>query len=92
MASKNSSLKIFAKRIRLLRELQSFTQHDLGKKINVATTTYSGYENAAREPNFEKLNNIADFFGVSVDYLLGRTDIFLPYYNAKCDMEDENVG
>ena len=42
--------------------------------LNMAQNTISRYENGAREAGYESLNLFADYFNVSVDYLLGRTD------------------
>lgn len=40
----------------------------------MARTTFSGYENGTREPDHQTLQKFADYFDVSIDYLLGRTD------------------
>jgi transcriptional regulator with XRE-family HTH domain len=50
------------------------TQDDISKKIGVSRARYSHYENGRSEPDTETLQKLADFFEVSVDYLLGRTD------------------
>jgi len=55
-----------------LREKAGLTQKDLATKLGIARTTYSGYENGAREPDLDTLKRIADFFEVSLDYLLNR--------------------
>lgn len=49
-------------------------QKDVCDALNIAQNTYSQYENNKREPDNETLSRIADFFHVSTDYLLGRTD------------------
>lgn len=64
----------FANRLRELRKQKELTQTDLGKLLNLSKQTISVYENGGADPNPETLNKLADFFGVSVDYLLGRTD------------------
>ncbi|UKS25059.1 helix-turn-helix domain-containing protein [Paenibacillus sp. HWE-109] len=53
-----------------LREKTGLTQKDLATKLGIARTTYSGYENGAREPDLETLKRIADYFDVTLDYLL----------------------
>lgn len=58
-------------RIKQLRKEKNITASQLAKHINVADSTMSLYENGKREPPFEILKNIADFFNVSIDYLLG---------------------
>lgn len=62
------------KRLRELRKKKNMTMKELGQKLSLAESTISGYENETRKPDLEILNKIADFFEVSVDYLMGRTE------------------
>ena len=62
-------------RLRDLREDHDLTQKQLGESINVPQRTYSSYETGSRMIPPEVLCTLADFYGVSVDYLLRRTDI-----------------
>lgn len=55
------------------RELKRLTQDEVADKLGVARATYGRYENGQRECSFETLNKLADFLGVSTDYLLGRS-------------------
>jgi transcriptional regulator with XRE-family HTH domain len=50
------------------------TQEELGKIFGVDRATISRYETGSRDPDPELVRKFADFFGVSTDYLLGRTD------------------
>jgi len=59
-------------RLRELRIKKKLTQDEFAKILGIARTTYSGYENGSREPDYNTLVKIADYFGVSTDYLLGR--------------------
>lgn len=59
-------------RIAQLRKSRSMSQFQLAKTLNIATSTLGMYETNKRKPNMEMLEKIADFFGVSIDYLLGR--------------------
>ena len=59
-------------RIKELRKKQKITQEKMSKKIGVARSTLSMYEIEKSEPDNATLLKLADFFGVSVDYLLGR--------------------
>lgn len=59
-------------RIRLLREHAQVTQKDLAKELNMANSTLSQYESDLRVPSDAVKAKIADYFGVTVDYLLGR--------------------
>ncbi len=47
---------------------------ELAEQLNIPYTTYVNYEKGAREPNSETLIMLANFFDVSIDYLLGRID------------------
>lgn len=62
------------KRIRELRKERNLTMKRLGEAIGVAESTISLYENGKRQPDNDTLQKLADYFNVSVDYLLGRTD------------------
>lgn len=57
-----------------LRTSCGLTQNDMADRLGVSKSTISMYENGNREPDFETLERIADFFNVDIDYLLGRTD------------------
>lgn len=62
-------------RLRDLREDHDLTQKELGEAINLPQRTYSSYETGNRMIPPEVLCALADFYGVSVDYLLRRTNI-----------------
>jgi transcriptional regulator with XRE-family HTH domain len=68
-----------ALRIRDLREDRDLTQTQLADLLQVHQTTYSDYERGLLNIPIPALHTLADFYGVSVDYLLGRTDIKTPY-------------
>lgn len=57
-----------------LRNSCGLTQAEMAEKIGISRSTIGMYETGAREPDFETLEKIADFFNVDIDYLLGRTD------------------
>lgn len=71
--------------IRNLREDNDFTQQQIADKLFVNQRTYSGYETGTRTPTPQILGQIADIYGTSVDYLMGRTNEKKPY--AKCDLK-----
>ena len=62
------------KRIRDLREDADLTQREVGEAINVPQRTYAYYESGERMIPPQVLCALADFYKVSVDYILGRTD------------------
>lgn len=61
-------------RIRDLREDRDLTQAQVGRAINVPQRTYAYYESGQRMVPPHALCALADFYQVSVDYILGRTD------------------
>lgn len=71
---KYGGLKMFSERLRLLREEKGLKQSDLADYLGVSIQNVSYYERG-REPNYDTLNKIADFFKVSTDYLTGRSDL-----------------
>ncbi len=63
---------MFGNRLTELRKQRNLTQNDMAKLLGVARTTYSSYEQGRRTPDVEIQNKIADYFGVTLDYLHGR--------------------
>lgn len=61
-------------KIKELRELYKKTQDDLAKFLGVAPQTIYKYEKGINEPDLKTINKIAEYFNVTTDYLLGRTD------------------
>ena len=61
-------------KIEELRKQRELTQAELGKILGFKDSTISQYETNKREPDYKTLQKLADFFSVSVDYLLGRTN------------------
>lgn len=59
-------------RLRELREKRGLSMKDVAKALEIPYTTYVNYEKGTREPNIEALFRLADFFGVSIDTLLGH--------------------
>lgn len=62
----------FGQRLRDLRNSRGISQNELSKHIGVSKSSVNMYERDEREPGFETLEAIADFFNVNMDYLLGR--------------------
>lgn len=70
-------------RIRDLREDKDLTQREVGEAVNVPQRTYAYYESGERMVPPHVLIALAQYYGVSVDYLLGLTDQRKPYPKAK---------
>lgn len=66
-------------RIRNLREDSDMTQQQMADRLFLNRRTYSSYENGVRGIPIEILSGIADIFGTSTDYLIGRTYVKKPY-------------
>jgi len=62
-----------AERLKQLRLEKDLRQDQLAKLVHVEKSSISMYENDVRQPSYEVLLRYADIFGVSADYLLGRT-------------------
>lgn len=61
-------------RLKELRKARHITQLKLAMDLNLTQNTVSRYETGEREPGIAELVRIADYFHISVDYLLERTD------------------
>lgn len=60
--------------LKLLRKNKGVSQTEVADAIGVSQVAYGRYESGQREPSFDMLNALADYFGVSVDAVLGRGD------------------
>jgi len=70
---------MYKNRLRDLREDKDLKQKDLAEFLQIHQTTYSDYELGRTNVPAEALHKLADFYGVSIDYLLGRTKVKIPY-------------
>ena len=62
-------------RLKELRKKRKISQLKLALDLNMNQNTISRYENLERQADYETLVKFADYFGVTLDYLLGRCDI-----------------
>lgn len=72
-----------SERLRALREKRGLSQAEASRRLGIVRTTYSNYEAGNRQPDNETLKKIAEFFEVSVDYLLGLDKPFIINDQAK---------
>ena len=70
---------MYQNRLRDLREDKDLKQKDIAELLKVHQTTYSDYELGRLNIPIAALHMLADYYGVSVDYLLGRTNSKQPY-------------
>jgi transcriptional regulator with XRE-family HTH domain len=64
---------MLTQRLLKLRKEKKKTQDDVANFLGISRPAYGNYENGKREPDLETLNKLADYFGVSMDYLVGRS-------------------
>lgn len=76
----------FGQRLKELRNERGISQNELSKHIGVSKSSVNMYERDEREPGFETLEAIADFFNVNMDYLLGRGP------RVSTDISPENIA
>ncbi|WP_244971239.1 helix-turn-helix domain-containing protein [Vallitalea guaymasensis] len=69
---------MFVKRLRQLREDRGLKQKDIAKLLNITTSAYGYYEQGKRNLDMNTLKTLSDYYNVSTDYMLGRTDIPVP--------------
>jgi transcriptional regulator with XRE-family HTH domain len=79
----------FGERLKLLRESNNLTQDEFARIINKSRSSLAGYEVNDRVPDIDTIINISNYFGVTTDYLLGKSEyktsgeeaFFLKYFN-----------
>ena len=67
-------MRAIKNRLRELRESRGFTQLKVAIDLNLNQNSVSRYESGAREAGYELLIQFADYYNVSIDYILYRTD------------------
>lgn len=75
----------FGQRLKQLREEKELSQQELAKLFSLSQSTIAYYELDKKQPSQKTLQRLAEFFGCTVDYILGRTDIRNP------DQPDEDI-
>lgn len=80
----------FGDRLKSLRMMNNLSQTDFGKILNKSANNISQYETGKREPDLETLKIISDYFKVSLDYLLGKTNDPTPIRDVYQDLHDEH--
>lgn len=67
-------MQLFHEHLRSIRKNRGLTQRQVAQRAGVTERNYQLYESGTQRPGFETIVSLADVFGVSVDFLLGRTD------------------
>lgn len=68
-------MESFPTRLKNLRESRRIYQREIAETLGVTTRAYQFYESGRSEPNIKTLIALADYYHVSIDYLVGRTDV-----------------
>lgn len=71
----------FSERLKNLRNDKGLLQRELAEQLNLSRVAVTQYENGNRSPDQETLKKLANFFNVTIDFLLGESDIQNPYQN-----------
>lgn len=82
----------FADRLKLLRQEEGISQEKLGEILNLGKSAVFSYEKQGRQPNFRTLIAMSAHFGVSIDYLLGVTDIRDRYTEEEAALLQDAAG
>lgn len=70
-------------KLKEIREDRDYKEKDIAEVLGVAKNTYCNYEKENRRIPYESIIKLSEFYNVSVDYLLGLTDIMKPYPRKK---------
>lgn len=68
------SRKLFSERLYRLRKSANISHEKLAEELGLTRTTISHWENGKRLPSLDVIASLADYFDVSIDYLVGRSD------------------
>ena len=85
---------MFHEKIKELRKEKGVTGEFVANAVGLSESAYRNYERGVREPNFETLSKLADFYDVTTDYLLGREDDLLDFLSLSDDDKnlEEKIG
>lgn len=81
--------KEFGEKLLTLRKAKKVSQSEVANFINLTVAAYQNYENGRREAGYETIVKLADFYGVTTDYLLGREPLPDPFADLNLHDEDE---
>ncbi|KIL37965.1 hypothetical protein SD70_29725 [Gordoniibacillus kamchatkensis] len=70
-------MRTFGETLKKLRAKKNLSQQEVSNRLGINRASYARYETDSTEADFETLQKLADFYGVSIDFLLGRDEITL---------------
>jgi len=74
MSLSKEFVNIISQRIKLLRKIKKYKQKDAAEILGISSSAYSLYETGKREMGLESIVKLAEYYGVSTDYILGRIE------------------
>ena len=77
---------MFIERLKKQRKKEKLTQKDIATFLNISQPAYQQFESGKKKMNLETMEKLADYFNVSIDYLLGKTDI--PDLDLEIDIDN----
>lgn len=83
---------VLGKQLKNLRKSANLTQEELARELNITRGTYAHYELDKREPSYQVLTQLSNFFNVSVDYLLGQIDTEMYLVGSKIKLIIDTKG
>ena len=81
---------MFYDRLKKLRQQEKYTQKEIANFLNITQPAYQQFESGKKKINIETMQKLADFYNVSTDYLLGKTDIPDPDSDIDLDSAIDN--
>jgi len=95
MCTERREKYMFAERLKYLRthyKGRKLTQEEMSKLLKIQRSTYGEYERGKITPPMDKINFLSNYFGVSVDYLLGNTNLITPDEGETDEISDVSVS
>ena len=81
----------FGQRLAELRSERGLTQEELANRLDISRSAIGMYERGEREPSFDLLDKLTDFFGVGIGYMLGATNLRTRYPRHGDDAAPQNT-
>lgn len=82
---------LHAKRLKELRLEHGYTMEEIGRKLGIKKSSYASYESKYRQPPLERLRQLSEVYDVSVDYILGITEVRKEQQNIRSILEQKNL-
>lgn len=83
---------VFSVNLKKLRMSRGMTQGDMAKVLNISRSCVANYESEKRQPDQAMIRRIADYFDVSIDFLLGRSSVKMTVTDSDKMMEIQQIG